>query len=111
MNDLDKQVAEARGWEYIEHLNYYRAHNKYGWGVVRYADYHPRTNIAQAMELLEECEQAGMDTCVVYHPEIKRYEVHICPIGKTVCSGWGDTRQAAICHAFLKAKGKEAQDG
>ena len=115
MNDLDHKVALARGWEYLEDegepVGYYRKNDNPI--VLSCEQYRPSTSIAQAYELENEVLKEGLEwkylfalMQVVHGPHVPKFTdltvrglyfiVHATPEQR--------------CLAFLKAKGKEAQD-
>ena len=109
MNDLDRKVAEARGYQVIDKLHCKDSSGEY---VTDGTEYSPSTNIAQAMELLEELRAHGW-VINIYNP-VLNWRVCLMP---TYASGSilraeaeANNLSEAICLAYLKAKGKEAQD-
>ena len=118
MNDLSRQVARARGWRMVvcdgrqsEPTQAYWVDDKTG-KRINVDSWHPKTNIAQAMELLEELRAHGW-VINIYNP-VLNWRVCLMP---TYASGSilraeaeANNLSEAICLAYLKAKGKEAQD-
>jgi len=98
MSDLDRKVAETKGLEYRTLGTGIYIQNAEG----SWISYSPRTNIVQAMELLEEFEWYKMDKFGQ-----KDYR---CAIRFGQLSFYSFPQQSmteAICVAYLKRKGNE----
>ena len=102
--NIDKQVSETMGLDVKEEDGHI-----YYWDRVRWDEYSPSTNIAQAIELLEEFQiwTLARDG-ETYSCEIELLEEFIADnefILPWQGSPWLPTPSEAICHAFLKTKG------
>jgi hypothetical protein len=115
MNDLDKQVAEARGWrldwdgqEWLTKDGEYARDATSHHAVITDGEcWTPSTDIAQAMELegtitKDELEQEYGDALDAVLKEVYSYT----PSTFQIAHATPEQR----CLAYLKAKGKEVQD-
>jgi len=109
MNEIDRKVAEAQGWIRMDSLNGWVPRDPKEDGVyldelILDSEYSPSTNIAQAMELLEEFPKWRLwkivkCACALYDVNEVRLALEI-----------DNVLSKAISIAYLKAKEKEAQD-
>lgn len=99
-DDLDRRVAEARGWKYIEDIGWDKVGMNRPCDVILEKDWHPRKNITQAMELLEEFEEWEINKFNDF-----TYWVVIFNDDE-IGANRNDLLAEAICRAYLKAKGK-----